>query len=150
MAISDNDYVTARLLDFWGRRTPWQRRLWNLGSVCLLREVIETANMLSAGHFRPGTVANLAQSAIPQVLQDEGLGSKFLRQELKESLKLVDKDTSAVRRLEILTEDIAPKYLEHWLLFLATPGSKIRCEFLARSLGAHLLDADFSPEQLHR
>lgn len=26
-------YVASRLLDYFGRRTPWQRRLWNVGSV---------------------------------------------------------------------------------------------------------------------
>lgn len=31
----------ARLLDFTGDTTPWQRRLWSLGTALALREVYE-------------------------------------------------------------------------------------------------------------
>jgi len=31
----------ARLLDFTGETTPWQRRLWSLGTVLALRELHE-------------------------------------------------------------------------------------------------------------
>ena len=33
--------VLARFLDYSGRRTNWQRRLWNPGTVTVLRETLE-------------------------------------------------------------------------------------------------------------
>lgn len=36
--------VAARLLDFFGAETPWQRRLWDVGTCLTLREIIEAAD----------------------------------------------------------------------------------------------------------
>ncbi|HEY8505919.1 MAG TPA: hypothetical protein VIL46_15145 [Gemmataceae bacterium] len=50
-------HVAARLLDFFGARTPWQRRLWNVGIVLGLKELIEASeairdNILSKAAFQ--------------------------------------------------------------------------------------------------
>ena len=36
--------VLARLGEFFGHRTPWHRRLWNVGTNLALHEVIEYAD----------------------------------------------------------------------------------------------------------
>lgn len=52
--------VAARLLDYFARRTDWQRRLWNPGTVTVSRELSEAADLLKSGHLRPVTVQELA------------------------------------------------------------------------------------------
>ena len=56
-------YVASRLLDYFGRRMPWQRRLWNVGSILALNETIEAAELVRRGPpdfwllSRPGELA---------------------------------------------------------------------------------------------
>ena len=38
---SDDTLVGARLLDFFGTRTHWHRRLWTIGLVLTLKELLE-------------------------------------------------------------------------------------------------------------
>ena len=53
--------VIARLLDYFGRRTNWQRRLWNPGTVTVLQETLEAVDLLAEGHLLPRTVTELAR-----------------------------------------------------------------------------------------
>lgn len=41
--------VAARLLDFFGAETPWQRRLWDVGTCLTLHEIVEAADAVVAG-----------------------------------------------------------------------------------------------------
>ena len=59
------DLVVARLLDYFGRRTDWQRRLWNPGTVNLLAETLEALAFLETGHLRERTVVDLSASSDP-------------------------------------------------------------------------------------
>jgi hypothetical protein len=43
----------ARLLDFTGETTPWQRRLWSLGTVLALRELHEAGPWVDAQVLSP-------------------------------------------------------------------------------------------------
>lgn len=54
--------VATRLRDYFGRRTPWQRRLWNVGSVLALNETIEAAEQYREGHLRQGSLRDLSDS----------------------------------------------------------------------------------------
>lgn len=38
--------VVARLLDFFGERTSWQRRLWTTGTIMRLQETVEAVDLL--------------------------------------------------------------------------------------------------------
>ncbi len=50
IAVNPFDHrVTAILLDFFGRPTPWQRRLWAVGLGLGLSEVLEGCEALQAG-----------------------------------------------------------------------------------------------------
>lgn len=44
--------VVARLLDYFGRGTNWQRRLWNPGTVTVLQETLEAVDLLATGPAR--------------------------------------------------------------------------------------------------
>ena len=55
--------VLARLLDYFGRRTDWQRRLWNPGTVTVLQETLEAVDLLGSGHLRAATVEDLLATA---------------------------------------------------------------------------------------
>ena len=46
-------HVGARLLDFFNSRSPWNRRLWNVGLSLTLREVIEAADAVNSGVLEP-------------------------------------------------------------------------------------------------
>jgi len=52
--------------------------------------------------------------------------------------------------LDQLARDIEPKYLARWATALRTIASRPRPERAARGIAAHLLDAGFSAEFLHR
>lgn len=41
--------VVARLLDYFGRRTNWQRLLWNPGTVTVPQETPEAVDLLATG-----------------------------------------------------------------------------------------------------
>ena len=41
--------VAARLLDFFRSGCPWQRRLWGVGVVLGLQEVLEASNAVQSG-----------------------------------------------------------------------------------------------------
>jgi hypothetical protein len=42
-------HILARLGDFFGETTPWQRRLWDTGTVLALRELAEATDWCSKG-----------------------------------------------------------------------------------------------------
>ena len=45
----------ARLLDFTADTTPWQRRLWNVGTVLALRELYEAGQWIDAQVLQSGS-----------------------------------------------------------------------------------------------
>ncbi len=148
MSLTETDYIVARLRDFWGRRTPWQRRLWGIGTVGLVEEVLEAAAFQRAGHFHERTVADLAESARHQIRRDPGLGSPKVRGKFDELMKYVAKDSGAMRELQALLYDRKPHYLACWRSAVATEPPEL--EVTARSIGAHLLGCGFSPDHLYR
>ena len=69
------DLVVARLLDHFGLRTDWQRRLWNPGTITVLQETLEAIGLLDSGHLRTRTVAALVKTARRRAGPDLGVGS---------------------------------------------------------------------------
>ena len=76
----------ARLLDYFGRRTNWQRRLWNPGTVTVLQETLEAVDLLASGH-RAATVKELARMAQRRSGPDLGLGPSAVRSALTATLR---------------------------------------------------------------
>ena len=144
------ELVLARLLDYWGRRTDWQRRLWNPSTITVLREVWEATIEWERGHLREGTVRDLAASAVRRVGPDQGVGPAELRSEIVATTRRLTHEQPARRELEYLIESVGPDYLVNWRdTFTTTPGA-LPTEQVSRVIGAHLLDLGHSPESLHR
>ena len=143
----------ARLLDYFGRRTDWQRRLWNPGTVTVLHETLEAVNLLGSGHLRERTVTELVRTARRRAGPDRGLGSPAVRSALDDTLCSLQKAPAnpvARHQLELLLESIGANYLARWSSILATEAGALATEEASRSVAGHLLGLGFSPEHLHR
>lgn len=51
-----NGQFGARLLELTGETTPWQRRLWSLGTVLALRELLEAGPWADAQALSPAAL----------------------------------------------------------------------------------------------
>ena len=145
--------VLARLLDYFGRRTNWQRRLWNPGTVTVLRETLEAVDLLASGHLRPQTVSELARTAQRRSGPDLGLGSPATRSALTATLEELRKSPEnriARHQLDHLLTGIPPDYLARWRQILSDEPEKLAPEEASRVLAGHLLGLGFSPDHLHR
>lgn len=142
-------HVASRLLDYFGRRTPWQRRLWNVGSMLALSETIEAADMVRRGHLVSGSFRDLANTLKKKLGRDPGVGGPDLRRQLQRTLDTVETDDRALSELKYLADRAQAGYLDRWCLEAQSEGAH-GAEYISRILGAHLLDAGFSPEHLHR
>lgn len=142
----------ARLLDYFGRRTNWQRRLWNPGTVTLLEETLEAVDLIATGH-RAATVKELAHMAERRSGPDLGLGPPAVRSALTATLrKLQEAPASPIARhqLDQLLTDITTNYLAHWSQVLSSDPEALAPEAASRTLAGHLLGLGFSPDYLHR
>ena len=84
--------VTARLLDYFARRTDWQRRLWNPGTVTVLRELLESVELLESGHLRSAAVQDVARIAQRRAGPDLGMGASAVRSALQTALAGLQQD----------------------------------------------------------
>src|SRR5579863_5494872 len=138
----------GRLFDFFATDTPWQRRLWSIGSILQLREVLEAAAFRRNGHFSDDTVAQLCKSAVRQIGPDSAIGSDELRDEIRKCLSNgALKDEHGERRLTHLTERAADGYLKR---LAEAADADMDPDLAATLLASHLLDQAYSATSLHR
>lgn len=145
--------VVARLFDFFRRRTAWQRRLWNPGTVTVLRELLEALDLLKSGHVRPATVKELARTARRRAGRDLAVGSQAVRTGLEAALvKLQDNPADVVARhqLDFLLQGVETDYLQRWSAVPPGDIAALAPESISRLLAGHLLGMGFSPDYLHR
>ena len=100
--------VIGRLRDYFGRRTNWQRRLWNPGTITVLQEVSEAARLLSHGHFSNGAVQALAATAEIRAGRDSGIGPSAIRKVVNRCLREITQSQTARYKLEYLLHDGLP------------------------------------------
>lgn len=143
-------HVGARLLDFFGEATPWQRSLWNVGLCLTLREVLEASEAVRVGALSEPTLASLANTAQVVAGVDPGSGTVQERQTVQAALRAKPRfgglDYSTVALHE---ERCRQTYLTHWATAITTsqrPGP----ETTARAIASHLLDLGYSAGFLHR
>jgi len=142
----------ARLLDYFGRRTNWQRRLWNPGTVTVLQETLEAVDLLASGH-RAEAVRELARMAQHRSGPDRGLGTSADRSALTATLrKLQESPRSPIARhqLDQLLTSITKDYLARWSRILSSDPNALAPEAASRTLAGHLLGLGFSSDYLHR
>ena len=145
--------VIARLLDYFARRTNWQRRLWNPGTVTFLQETLEAVDLLADGHLPPKTVTELARAAQRRAGPDLGAGPPAVRSALNSALgELQNSPESRVARhqLDHLLAGIATDYLAYWRQVLSAEPEALAPEAASRILAGHLLGLGLSPDHLHR
>ncbi|MET4429059.1 integrase [Mycolicibacterium sp. 624] len=137
-------HIVARLRDFFGETTPWQRRLWDTGTVLALRELAEATDWQSKGVLSASAVAWLARDIDRLAGRDRGVGERDLRVQLGKTLRSnVPCGSRHHRRLNELIEFINRDYLDGWARAAdaATPASPERC---SRAVASHLLDCGYS------
>lgn len=144
------DYVGARLLEFFADTTPWQRRLWDAGSVLALEEVHEASEWVQRHVLSPGALAWLARDVERLVGRDRAIGGRELRKQVTDVLRspLVS-DSRHHRRLRQLTDMIESGYLGRWADAVDSQEAPAP-ERLSRAVASHLLDRGYSMGYLHR
>jgi hypothetical protein len=144
------NHVGARILDFLDARTPWHRQLWNIGLSLTLREVLEAITAVRASVLSQSALDYLAATAQKQVGVDPGAGGepdrKALQAALRSKLRPDGLDYYVIAQQQAA---LAPVYLSRWATVLRRP-SPPGPERTSRAIVAHLLDAGFSSDYLHR
>lgn len=141
------DLVAGRLLDFFGRRTSWHRRLWTSGLLTGLAEAAEFGGtVLSIGRGQENLL-RYRRFLQQQVLADAGMVGSQKRQ-LASILGAKTFSAQAVRELRQLQAQAAGSYLENWRREVSS--GQVPIERLSRAIASTLLDGGFSPSGLHR
>ena len=142
--------VAARLEEFWGHSTPWHRRLWGVGTVAALKEVIEVSTAVSESVLREGSLQRLQSEAERLAGQDPGVGDEHMKRTLQRILKGdLTAGRVAWRKLSEIIPRIEGGYLQRWAS--AAEGLKRDDqERAARYIAGHLLEAGFAATYLHR
>lgn len=153
-------HLRARLIDYFALEgLPWPRRLWDIGSLLALEELVEASTWASSRVLSPAAVDWQRHELLKIIGPDIGLGDKELRAELTQLLNKPLPDPSpAHRRLREVIGHARGGYLSRWATAAAQPvAQRPAPERLARVVAAHLLDLgyDASPlaawiGQLHR
>jgi len=140
----------ARLLDFTGETTPWQRRLWSLGTVLALRELHEAGPWVDAQVLSPAAMQWLCRDLERVAGDDAGLGAPEVRRQLREVLRAdLSQHSRHRRRLHELIALIDESYMPRWTAVADAPEG-VSSERLARAVVAYLLDRGYSMGFLHR
>ena len=143
-------HVGARLLDFFDSRSPWNRKLWNIGLVLTLSEVVEALEGCRVGVLSEQSLRYLLAHAQKAAGIDPGAGSPEERRPLQGALSSKPRLGGLDHHLIVQQEAaIRPVYLARWGEVLrqeARPGP----ERTARSIASHLLDIGYSSDYLHR
>lgn len=156
-ALSVDDLITVRCLELVDFRTPWHRRLWQVGSVLALREVLEYAHGVRSGAIPSNqglTYVTAATSA--QVARDLGLGATATREAIQTILDAGSDKTKGVLSLPVaasldqMIRRAERSYLQRWAKAIGRDEVAVQDgELVARLVVSHLLDAGFSSDHLH-
>ena len=131
--------MCSRLSDFFAHNAPWHRRLWSIGTVLGLHEVLEYADACLTG--RSPTTEGLrfvVGSNRREVARDPGVG--HLAAELDEVLGQMEVNTPkqlsrhAYDHLDQLTRRAQAEYCGRW----ADATEDVPVEFAARAIASHL------------
>lgn len=143
-------HVAARFADFTNPKTPWSRRLWDVGTFLALEELHDVGVWLDRQVLSPAAVSWLKQSLEAQLGRDVAFGTREARQQLTQCLRSdLTIRADGRRRLRHLIDAARPGYLDRWAQQVALdnpPGA----ERAARAAASHLLDSGHSLIDLRR
>ncbi|MFE1877731.1 integrase [Streptomyces sp. NPDC059496] len=131
---------------FADERTPWPRRLWDIGSVLALEELWE-AGYWQAHNVLSSSACDWQRHELRAILgRDSGLGDKDLRKEITSLLSKPLPDPSPERRrLKEVIGHLRPGYLDRWVTAIGVEEAKrVKPERFSRTVAAHLLDLGYS------
>jgi hypothetical protein len=143
-------HVAARFSDFTNPKTPWSRRLWDLGTFLALEELHDVGVWLDRQVLSPSAVQWLRTSLEAQLGQDVAFGTRELRQQLTRCLRSdLTIRSDGRRRLRNVIDAARPRYLDRWAEKVALDEPP-QAERAARAAAAHLLDSGHSLVGLRR
>lgn len=151
-----DNHVAARLLDFFGTGTPWQRRLWVIGLVLGIRELLEAADAAADRVLSWGSVVSLASELARLAGRDAVIASSPLEAPLNAVLVKIQQEKELDPRgheaevLRGLLAKIDPDYLTRLALVIQDPRKRPKPERAARSIASHLLDSGYSATFLNQ
>ncbi len=145
---SKSDLVVFRLFDFLHRRTPWHRRLWTIGTVLSLQEVVEYSRIRRESRTPADGLVYVCKAAKREVAHDPAAAAYI--GEITAVLDRGDQmSADDENRLMHLSARVDERYLEVWAGAIELPDSP-PVERTARSIASHLLDKGFSSDHLYR
>ena len=144
------EHVVARLRDFFGSRAGWQRRLWDVGLVVSLKELLEASEAVQRNVLSQGALSWLANAVQASAGRDPGVGAA-IKGQLQRCVAGGLKGGSIDHRvLAQLTADVERGYLDRLALAMASPTTRIGAERASRLIAAHMLDSGLHPRYLYR
>ncbi|XVU23890.1 hypothetical protein ACQPZJ_42700 [Actinoplanes sp. CA-054009] len=146
-----DSHVRARMIDFFTLEAqPWPRRLWDVGSLLALEELLEASSWARHRVLSTAAVDWQRHQLLKVIGPDVGLGDRDLRAELTALLNRPLPDPSpAHRRLREVIAHARGGYLDRWATAAAKPKEhRPQPERLARVVAAHLLDLGYDASHL--
>lgn len=146
-----DSHIRARMIDFFTLEgLPWPRRLWDVGSLLALQELLEASSWARHRVLSAGAVDWQRRELLRVIGPDIGLGDKELRAELTSLLNKSLLDPSpAHRRLREVVGHARGGYLSRWAAAAArSEEQRPQPERLARVVAAHLLDLGYDASHL--
>ncbi|MFI5911298.1 integrase [Dactylosporangium sp. NPDC051541] len=144
-------HIRARMIDFFTLEgLPWPRRLWDVGSLLALEELLEASSWARHRVLSTAAVDWQRHELLKVIGPDVSLGAKELRAELTALLNKPLPDPSpAHRRLREVVHHARGGYLRRWAAAVALPKEqRPKPERLARVVAAHLLDLGYDASYL--
>ncbi|TMC49803.1 MAG: hypothetical protein E6J14_06195 [Chloroflexi bacterium] len=140
--------VTARLEDFFRPGTPWNRRLWSLGLILSLDEVLEVSRAVAERVVWSKSLDLLKKAVTLAAQNDAGLGTGPHLAALRTCLKQpIAPGGFGYQHLKELAANISVDYLDNWAAAIQI-SPKPYPERVARAIAAHLLDTGYSQQYL--
>lgn len=142
-------HVSKRMLDFCAAATPWSRRLWRLGALLEIDELIEAAQARHESALSEGSLKYFRQSLATRVRRDLGLGSESRRGQIITYVNraFVPKSHDS-EALTLLNSESRQAYLANWAGAVAD--EDVPSEVVARAATSHLLDQGYSSQFIHK
>lgn len=154
--------VVTRMVELIDVRSPWNRSLWQLGTIQSVREVLECARATWSGAIgNPGALEHVSSRCSAEVQSDIGIGAQAVRNLLAEKLqqlapkknapKLTTSEKTALSsEIEELTARANRDYLQRWHAQVISNGlTTDSIERTARLILTHLLDDGFDRKHIH-
>jgi hypothetical protein len=143
--------VSARLLDFFGFNTTWQRRLWDVGSVLGLEETLEASEAVRDGVLSPDTLRHLCGSMKRVAGRDPAvseLPNHALIQQCLSSDFVFEGHEFRVLKQQVTS--VQSNYLSRWAGVVSDSVRRPGPDRTAAAIASHMLDRELSPAYLHR